>query len=161
MSYESPGARLRRLWARLSPLPGGTWVFSKLLGIMVPYTGRLGPTVVYFEPGHVRAQLKDRRSVRNHLKSVHAMALANLGELATGLAVLGAMPATVRGILTGFDITYTKKARGLLTAESQCEIPHVTDSIEYRVEAVIRDAKGDSVATVRATWLLGPVPVNP
>ena len=157
MSYESPGARLRRLWAQLSPLPGGKWFFSKLLGLMVPYTGRLGPTVLHFEPGHVRAQLTERRSVRNHLRSVHAMALANVGELATGLAVLGAMPSTVRGILTGYSITYTKKARGVLIAESKCAIPEVTDSVDYQVEAIIRDAEGDTVATVNATWLLGPV----
>jgi acyl-coenzyme A thioesterase PaaI-like protein len=157
MSYESPGARLRRLWAQLSPLPGGRWLFSKLLGLIVPYTGRLGPTVVLFEPGHVQARLKERWGVRNHLRSVHAMALANLGELATGLAVLGAMPSSVRGIVTGFEITYSKKARGLLTVEAKCEIPEVTDSIDYRVEAVIRDEEGDAVATVNAVWLLGPV----
>jgi acyl-coenzyme A thioesterase PaaI-like protein len=132
-------------------------LFSKLLGLMVPYTGRLGPTVLHFGPGHVRAQLKERRSVRNHLRSVHAMALANVGELATGLAVLGAMPSTVRGILTGYSITYTKKARGVLIAESKCAIPEVTDSVDYQVEAIIRDAEGDTVATVNATWLLGPV----
>jgi hypothetical protein len=29
--------------------------------------------------------------------------------------------------------------------------------VDYQVEAIIRDAEGDTVATVNATWLLGPV----
>ena len=45
---------------------------------MVPYTGRLGARVLTFEPGHVVVELKERRAVRNHLSSVHAMALWDL-----------------------------------------------------------------------------------
>ncbi|MDA0313470.1 MAG: DUF4442 domain-containing protein [Gemmatimonadetes bacterium] len=140
----------------MSGLPGGRWIFSRLLGFMVPYTGGLGATVIFFEPGHVRVRLTDRRKVRNHLHSVHAMALGNMGELSTGLAVLGAMPPSVRGILTGFEISYQKKARGVLIAEARCEVPAVTDFVDYSVESEIRDAENDVVATVRALWRLGP-----
>ena len=127
---------------------------------MVPYTGALGATVVQFDPGHVRVRLRDRRGVRNHLRSVHAIALSNLGELSTGLALLGALPPTVRGILTGIDTEYRKKARGLLDAEARCEVPEVAASIEQVVEAEIRDAAGDVVAVVHARWRLSPVPAT-
>ena len=157
-SLESPGARLRSLWIRLSPLPGGRWLFSRLLGKMVPYSGALGATVVQLDPGHVRVRLRDRRGVRNHLRSVHAIALSNLGELSTGLALLGALPPTVRGILTGIDTEYHKKARGLLEAEARCEVPEVAASIERVVEAEIRDTDGDVVAVVHARWRLSPIP---
>lgn len=155
---ESPGARLTRMWGRLSGLPGGSWIFSRLLGLMVPYSGSLGAQVVRFDPGHVEVDLKDRRAVRNHLRSVHAIALANLGELSTGLAVLGALPSTVRGILVGIEVQYTKKARGRLRAEAVCSIPAVTEPTDFDVEARIRDSSGDEVAVVRALWRLGPSP---
>lgn len=155
---ESPGARLTALWNRLSGLPAGPWLFSRLLGHMVPYTGRLGATVVQFDPGHVRVRLRDRRAVRNHLRSVHAIAIANLGELTTGLAVLGALPSSVRGILTAIEVRYLKKSRGTLVAEALCAIPDVAGSAEHAVEAEIRDAAGDVVAVVVAQWLLSPVP---
>ena len=125
---------------------------------MVPYSGALGATVVQLDPGHVRVRLRDRRGVRNHLHSVHAIALSNLGELSTGLALLGALPPTARGILTGIDTEYRKKARGLLEAEARCEVPEVAASIERVVEAEIRDAAGDVVAVVRARWRLSPLP---
>lgn len=110
-----------------------------------------------FDPGRVRVTLPDRRRVRNHLGSVHAIALANLGELATGLATLGALDATVRGILTGIEVEYTKKARGRLTVDAEVTVPEVKESMDYPVSAEIRDASGDVVATVRAHWRLGPV----
>jgi acyl-coenzyme A thioesterase PaaI-like protein len=153
---ESPGQRLLALWRRLAPLPGGSRLFSRLLGRTVPYTATIRATIVHLEPGHVRVELRDRRRVRNHLRSVHAIALANLGELATGLAVLTSLPPTVRAILTGIEVTYEKKARGLLTAEARCDIPDVATRSEEVVEAGIVDAAGDVVARVRARWLLSP-----
>lgn len=160
-SNESPGARLTRMWGRLSGLPGGRWLFSRILGLMVPYSGTLGARVLRLDPGHVEIELRDRRSVRNHLRSVHAIALANLGELSTGLAVLGALPPTVRGILTGIEVTYIRKARGRLLAEARCAIPTVHEPTDYSAEAFIRDESGDEVAVVRARWRLGPVPGAP
>jgi uncharacterized protein (TIGR00369 family) len=123
---------------------------------MIPYTGKLGATVVELERGRARVRLRERRAVRNHLKSFHAMSLANLAELTTGLAVLGGLPDTVRGILVGFEISYVKKARGTLHAEATCEIPEVTEAVDYAVEANIVDEAGDIVATARALWRLGP-----
>ncbi len=152
---ETPGDRLKGLWGTLSPLPGGRWIFSRLIGFMVPYTHSIRSTVVDFEPGHARVLLRDRRRVRNHLGSVHAIALANVGELATGLSLISGLGTELRAILTGLDIRFTKKARGPLVAEAHCSIPEITDSVDHPVEATIRDADGDVVATVTAHWRLG------
>jgi acyl-coenzyme A thioesterase PaaI-like protein len=158
---SSPVARLQALWRRLSPLPGGRWLFNALLRWSVPYTGSVRPVVTVLEPGFARVSMRDRRAVRNHLRSVHAVALANLGELASGLAMVGALPPTVRGIVVGLEIAYHKKARGGLVAESRCVVPEVTEAGEHRAVAHVRDGAGDEVATVTARWLLGPVPTSP
>jgi acyl-coenzyme A thioesterase PaaI-like protein len=96
--------------------------------------------------------------VRNHLDSVHAVALVNLAEVASGLALNSGLAATARGILTGFSIEYLKKARGTLVAESTTEAPDGGARVEHPVDVEIRDSGGDVVARAQARWLVGPSP---
>ena len=155
---RAPGAGVIALWNRCAGLPFGRSLFSALLGLQVPYSGALGATVLDLSPGYARVRLRDRRGVRNHLGSVHAVALTNLGELASGLAMTAALPADVRGIVRGITIAFEKKARGTLVAESHVTVPAVTGDTAFEVTATIRDEAGDVVATVRVEWRLGLVP---
>ena len=170
---DAPAARAPRgpdsppllpMWRRLSPLPGGKRLFSLLLGRMAPYTGSIGALVEELEPGHARVSIRDRRAVRNHLRSVHAIALANVAEAASGLAVLAALPPGARGILIGFRIEYLKKARGRLVAECRCTIPDLADavparegaapSLDYEPMVEVRDPAGVVVARAWPRWRL-------
>jgi len=153
---HSIGPQLRKHWQRLQRLPGGKCLFSWLLGRFVPYTGTLGACIEVLEPGHSVVRLSDRRKVRNHLRSVHAMALANLGEMASGLALMNGLPDNMRGILTGFNIEYLKKARGELLAECYCEVPATNSEREIEVLCEIRDMNSEIVTVVKAQWLIGP-----
>ena len=154
----APGARLLQLWGRCRPLPFGPALFGMLFGGMVPYSGSIGARVLVLEPGHAKLALRDRRAVRNHLGSVHAVALANLGELTSGLAMTTALPAGIRGIVLKIECEYGKKARGPLVAECRTSVPLVTRDTDHEVSAEIRDASGAIVATVRVHWRLGLVP---
>ena len=157
---SAPGARLLASWRRLSRFPGGKRLFSLFVGWMTPYSGTIGARVAELEPGWCRVTLRDRRRVRNHLASVHAMALANLAEMASGLAVLVGLPAGVQGIVTGFSVSYHKKARGLLTAECRASGLQVTAEQEYEAAVAITDAAGDVVARATAKWRLRPIPTR-
>jgi acyl-coenzyme A thioesterase PaaI-like protein len=144
------------LWNRLSRLPGGRRMFSTMLGRMAPYTGSISPRVEELRAGYARVSMRDRRKVRNHLKSVHAIALMNLAEVSSGLALVYSLPPEGRAILTGLSIDYTKKARGTLTAEATIEVPGTVERSEYEFRSVIRDEAGDVVAMATARWLVGP-----
>jgi uncharacterized protein (TIGR00369 family) len=140
------------MWERLHRLPAGKTLFSHFLGRMVPYTGTLGAKVLALEPGYARVELTDRRKVRNHLNSIHAVALMNLGEVASGLAFMTGLPKGMRAILTGFEVEFLKKARG--TLECECRSPRVlsSESQDYIVEASITDSSKTVVCRVRAKW---------
>lgn len=155
--HESPGAALLRAWQRTQRLPLGNRLFSWLVGWMAPYSGSMGAVIQALEPGYARITLRDRRAVRNHLASVHAVALANLGELATGLAVTTGLPPTVRGIPVRLSVAFRKKARGTITVECRTAAHrHLHEPADHEALAQLRDSGGDVVADVAAVWRLGP-----
>jgi acyl-coenzyme A thioesterase PaaI-like protein len=154
----SPGARLLGAWRRLSPLPGGRWLFTQLVKRMIPYTGSVSPRVEILEPGHARISITQRRRVENHLNSIHAIALMNVAEFASGAAMTTALPPGYRGIVTKMTIEYFKKARGTVTAESRPVLPDLTVEGEYDFTSEITDGEGAVVARATVRWKLGPVP---
>jgi acyl-coenzyme A thioesterase PaaI-like protein len=147
---------VRSLWDRLHGFPGGRRLFGILLGRIAPYTGTISPRVLELREGYAKVMMLDRRAVRNHLRSIHAIALMNLAEVTTGLALLYCLPSTSRAILRGLSIEFVKKARGTLTAEATTTIPVPESEGEVQIETQLRDETGDVVAAATARWLVGP-----
>ena len=155
---RSPGRVLLKLWRRLHLLPGGQWLFARIFGFLVPYSGSVNPRIRVLEPGHAEVEIPDRRANRQHLGSVHAIALLNVAEQASGLAMLAGLPDGIRGIVTHISIQYLKKARGTIRAVSRVTVPDVRSDMELDVIAECLDRSGDVVARATVRWRLGPVP---
>ncbi len=148
---------LRTWWTRLGDLPGGPWLFSRLFGLAIPYSGTVRPRIRVLGPGHAVISMGDRRGVRNHLASIHAIALTNLAEMTTGLALGFGLPDGMRTILVRVECEFLRKARGMITAA--CDAPVFEEVVEKEVlvESVLTNEAGDVVARGRAVWLAGPV----
>ncbi len=148
---------LRLQWDRLYRLPFGRAIVSRIVGFAAPYAAGIGARIESLESGRARVSIPDRRKVRNHLKSIHAMAMANLAELTANMAVLYSLPVDMRMIVTDFAIRYEKKARGPLTAV--CEAPSLLQPVAGRVElqVAVYNARGERVAVANQTCLLGGV----
>ncbi|MEM7434114.1 MAG: hotdog fold domain-containing protein [Myxococcota bacterium] len=146
----------RNLWDRLSPLPGGSRVFSRIIGRMAPYTGTIKPHITELRPGFSRVSIADRPSVRNHLASVHAVALANLVELTGNIAVAYTLPDDARFIVAGMSLNYVKKSRGTITGECHCPLITTSAKQEYDVRVLLRDDSGDVVVEGTLRTLVGP-----
>jgi acyl-coenzyme A thioesterase PaaI-like protein len=149
---------IRTAWDRLNGLPGGKRLFTRLIGLAAPYTASMGARIEVLRLGHSEVSLADRRAVRNHLACIHAVALANLAELAGNVALAYSLPDDARFIVAGMELEYLKKARG--TIRAICDCPTVASSArqEYNVEVSLRDSSGEEVVHARLRTLVGPKP---
>src|SRR5262245_39534342 len=149
---------IRQAWDVLSGLPGGKVLFSRILGRMAPYTGTIHAHVTVLRAGHCEVQMQDRRGIRNHLDSVHAIALVNLAEIAGNVALAYSLPDDGRFIVSGLTIDYLKKARGTITAVGESPVPRTSARATYDVPVTLRDASGEVVARAVLHSLVGPKP---
>jgi uncharacterized protein (TIGR00369 family) len=147
---------IRTLWDRLGHLPLGDRLFSRAIGLAAPYTGSVGARVLELREDHCKVELRDRWAVRNHLTSVHAVALANLAEMTGNLAVAYTLPDDARFIVAGMSMEYLAKARGTLTAVCDVAVPRTPEKREVEVIVDIFDRKGTLVSRGRLRTLIGP-----
>lgn len=155
-SLDGPTNLIRKFYDKVEGLPGGKKLFSRAVGRMAPYTGSVEANVVELRVGYARVELPDQRKVRNHLRSIHAVALVNLAELTGNLALSYSLPDDARFIVAGLSIDYIKKARGTITGVSESPVPSTSERCEYDVPVVMSDADGQVVARATLKSLVGP-----
>jgi acyl-coenzyme A thioesterase PaaI-like protein len=151
------GSRVMSEWNRRKKSSFGRWLFSRGVGRFAPYTGTIGARIEELEPGRSVVTMRDRKAIRNHLNSVHAVALTNLVELCGSLSIIASLPPQTRMIPVRLETDFIKKGRGMMTAEAGCIIPNSNDKAELPATVVIRDDSGDEVARGRVTVVIGPI----
>ena len=156
IDFSNAGPLLRQTWQVMSPLPGGKYLFSKLLGLINPYTGSMNARFIELAPGYAKVQLREHRAIHNHLNSIHAVALINLAEVTSGLSLLMGLPRDMRGIPVHLSIDYHKKSRGLITCECRCTPPATSQRQEFDLTCTLKNEAGQLVADARAKWIIGP-----
>ena len=136
--------RVLRHYSRLSRVPFGKWLFARLICFNAPYFATIDPRFIELRPGLCQVSLRKRRAVHNHLKTVHAIAMANLCELAGGMLMEVSIPTEMRWIPRGMTIEYLKRAQSSVTATARL------DKSEWSVGNVgvpvsVNDAQGNEV----------------
>jgi len=153
---EIPPDTIMKIWNKLKNLPGGRKIFSRSIGFLAPYTGTIGATMTKLENGHCQFEMNDTRRVRNHLKSVHAVALMNLGEVTSGIAFYSSLPEGYKGIPIELNMKYLKKARGKITADSNCSFSPPFDE-PVIVSTVLKNEGQEDVAKFTAKWKVNKI----
>lgn len=121
-----PGARRTLTAYRLAervPFGLGRLAFSGAMRLAAPYFLTIPATVEAAGPGRAEARMRELPWVRNHLGTVHAIALCNLAELTMGLAAEATVPASHRWIPKGMTVDYKAKARGTMHAAATLTLP--------------------------------------
>ncbi|MGJ8686886.1 MAG: hotdog fold domain-containing protein [Spongiibacteraceae bacterium] len=133
------------LWQRLSKYPAGKWAFSKGVAFTAPYFASIKPSIEELEHGRIVVSMRERRSVRNHLGSVHAIAMCNLAEVAAGLVSVASTPEGMRWIPAGMTVRYLKRAKGKLTANATIREIVVGEKTSIPVPVAVTDENGELV----------------
>lgn len=142
-------------WENLSGKPGGKWAFSRMLCLKAPYFGSIHPKIESLRPGYCEVAMKKRRSVLNHIHTVHAIAMCNMAELTGGLVTDVTVPATHRWIPKGMTVEYLNKAETDLRAVAALpNLPELGKGTELPVTVNVFDTNDQSVfRAVITMWI--------
>ena len=146
------------LYRRLASLPGGGWIFSRLICFKAPYFATIAPRFVALEPGRCEVRIRDRRRVHNHIGTVHAIALCNVAELSAGVMTDATIPSSMRWIPKGMTVEYLAKAVGTMHALAKPESAAVDSASGYvwPVTVNVRNDAGEEVFRARIDMWVSP-----
>ena len=107
-----------KIYKSLASYPLGKHIFSALFSLKAPYFMTIFPVVRELKEGKAVVTIGHRWIVQNHIKTVHAIAVCNAVEMCMGCVAESTIPAHLRWLPKGMDISYLRKATGTLTATS-------------------------------------------
>jgi len=145
-----------RILQKVQSLPAGLWIFSRLVAFRAPYFSSIHPVFLTLEPGYAKARISNRRSVRNHLGTVHAIAMANLCEFVGGTLMEISISPKMRWIPKGMTIRYLGLARSDLTAECRIEDCDWSVAQDVLLQVSVRDVSGAVVSEAEIPMYVSP-----
>ncbi len=153
-------ASVLALYRLLSRWPAGHWLFSRAICFKAPYFSTIAPRFVALDVGRCEVRIRDRRSVHNHIGTVHAIALCNLAELSAGLINEVTVPRGMRWIPRGMTTEYLAKARGTMHAMATPESAarEAESGYTWPVTVSVRDNAGLEVFRAQIDMWVSPRP---
>jgi acyl-coenzyme A thioesterase PaaI-like protein len=134
-----------------------------ILPWMIPFNRPHGFKVVPLPEGGISVQIPYWRINRNHIKGIHACALATAAEMCSGLSVLEHLdPKHYRLIMRSLHMDYHYQAK--MNAVASCspdpemirttvvEPLKTTEAVDYTSTVLLKDSKGNHLATGTITW---------
>ncbi|MEQ9562981.1 MAG: hotdog fold domain-containing protein, partial [Woeseiaceae bacterium] len=138
-------------WNRLKPYTAGRWLFSRVVCFRAPYFASIRPRFVRLGDGKIEVSMKKRRRVTNHIGTVHAIAMANLCELAAGTMIEALLDRSLRWIPKGMDIQYLAKAGTDVTARASMPAILPGEAQDAVISVSVTDRNGVEVVAAAIT----------
>jgi acyl-coenzyme A thioesterase PaaI-like protein len=109
------------LYRSLARLPKGRTVFSVVFARKAPYFRSIRPRFRDVRPNRAELVVADRKRVRNHIGTVHVIAICNGLEAAMGALAEATVPAGKRWIPKGMRVEYVGKATSDIVCVAETE----------------------------------------
>lgn len=152
------GNRILDLQSKLKKVPFGNSIFSNLLARFAPYFTTIKPKVEELRPNYMKASMKKRKAVHNHLKTVHAIAMCNLCEFTGGILMEASIPKHRRWIPVAMTVNYVAKAKTDLTATCDLSTVDWDTCDEVICQVSVRDTSGVEVMNAAITMKVSDKP---
>jgi acyl-coenzyme A thioesterase PaaI-like protein len=154
--------RLARVVHKFERFPGGlrrsliTWAF----GGTVPFVRTAGLKFEALTAERAVLTVRNRRKVQNHIHTLHAAAVALLGETATGAVFGMSVPDDKVPLLKSMRIAYIKRSQGDLRAEATLpaglRARFTEEKGEFAVPVRITDETGEPTVEAEYIWAWRP-----
>lgn len=139
------------------------WVLNLLLARTIPFNGPHRFRILELGDERVRTTAPYRRNNHNHLRGIHACAIATVAEFSAGLLLLTRLgPARYRLIMSNLDIEYLFQAKQCIVAESSLDNDRLQreilqplktqDAQVITLETLVSDSSDNLIAKARTTW---------
>lgn len=151
--------RLNRVVGVLNRLPPRwrTAALSRLFGSQVKLAGTARIRVHTLSRHSASLSLANHRKVQNHIKGVHAAAMALLAESASGFLVGMNLPDSKLLLIKTLKVDYLKRVTGGLTAVASLTAEQIAmlaqqDRGEVRVAVAVTDDSGQQPIACEMCW---------
>lgn len=139
------------------------WVLNMAHPLQVPFNGPHKFGIVKLSDTELKVRIPYRRSNMNHIRGLHACALATVSEFTTGFLLLSRLDGTkYRMIMQRIEMDYHYQGKMDSFAEFQVSDAWLKDSILTPLETndailvpciiKIHDAKGNHLTTGKVFW---------
>ncbi|MDO9177273.1 MAG: DUF4442 domain-containing protein [Agitococcus sp.] len=132
-------------------------VVSKILGKVVPYVGTTGLLYEEISSERVIVSIRNQHKVQNHIKNVHAAAMALLAETATGFVVGINLPDDKLPLIKSLKVDFYKRTQGDMRAVATLtpeDVARITTEPkgELWVPVTVTDESGNEPIKCEMLW---------
>jgi len=138
-------------------------ILNRVLARTIPFNAPHGFRITTINTDKIRVHAPYKRRNWNHIKGIHACAIATAAEFSAGLLLLiNLEPSRYRLIMARLQAEYFYQAKKDIIAEASLEAERLSTEIllplesqgaaTISLESVVRDADGNTVAVVTTTW---------
>lgn len=149
-----PKAKKSRFWL---------WILNFLLGRGIPFNRNHRFKLVEIKDDLVRTVVPYRRSNHNHIRGIHACAMATAAEFSAGFLLMqNFVPAEYRLIMSCINVEYKYQAKMRVISESRLSREQIISdilkpletapSIDIKIKSDLIDDEGNLVAVAHTVW---------
>ena len=139
------------------------WVLNRALGRIIPFNRPHGFCLLEVGDDYMRTTSSYKRLNHNHVRGIHACAIATVAEFSAGFLLLTKLdPAAYRLIMSRIEVEYHYQAKERIISRSdlsdvECEEKVIKpletgEAVSITMESRVTDISGNDIATAYTTW---------